>query len=101
MLQIFIFSDTDVSQGSSATHVRCGGKVNDGFVAYLLLNLSVKIIWKSVNIWRSYGQYYSGLFFDSQRTNVHSLKIFISSNHFNKDIHNRSYMDYWITTVYY
>jgi len=25
-----------------ATHVRCGGKVNDDFDAYLLLNLSVK-----------------------------------------------------------
>ena len=35
-------SDTDVSQGSSATPLRCGGIVNDNFVAYLLVNLSVK-----------------------------------------------------------
>jgi len=56
-------SDTDVSQGSSATPLRCGGIVNDNFVAYLLVNLQVKKIWKSVNIWRSYGQYCSGLFF--------------------------------------
>jgi len=62
MHQIFAFSDTDVSQGSSATRLRCGGIVDD-FVAYLLLNLSVKKNWKSVNIWRSYGQYYNGLFF--------------------------------------
>jgi len=32
----------DVSQGSSATPLRCGGIVNDDFVAYLLVNLSVK-----------------------------------------------------------
>jgi len=37
-----LFSDTDVSQGSSATHVRCSGIVNEDFVAYLLVNLSVK-----------------------------------------------------------
>jgi len=42
MHQIFSFSDTDVSQGSSATHLRCGGIVNDDFVAYLLVNLQVK-----------------------------------------------------------
>ena len=33
---------------------------------YSLMNLSVNKFLKSVNIWRSYGQYYSGLFFDSQ-----------------------------------
>jgi len=36
------FSDIDVSQGSSTTHLRCGGIVNDGFVANLLVNLPVK-----------------------------------------------------------
>ena len=36
------FPITDVSQGSSATPLRCGGIVNDDFVAYLLVNLSVK-----------------------------------------------------------
>jgi len=41
--------------------------VNKHFVANLLLNLSVKEFRKSVNIWQSYEQYYSGLFFiDSQ-----------------------------------
>jgi len=42
MHQIFAISDTDVSQGSSAKPLRCGGIVNDDFVAYLLVNLSVK-----------------------------------------------------------
>ena len=36
------FSDIDVSQGSAATHLRCGGIVNDTSVAYLPINLSVK-----------------------------------------------------------
>jgi len=62
-IKFSLFSDTDVSHGSSTTHVRCSGIVNDDFLAYLLVNLSVKKFWKSVNIWRSYGQYYSGLFF--------------------------------------
>jgi len=62
-IKFSLFSDMDVSQGSSATPLRCGGIVNDDFVAYLLVNLSVKNIWKSVNIWRSYGQYCSALFF--------------------------------------
>jgi len=57
------FSNIDVSQGSSETRLRCGGIVNDHFVAYLPVNLKVKKLWKSVNIWQSYGQYYSGLFF--------------------------------------
>jgi len=41
-MKFSLFSDTDVSQGSSATPVRCGGIVNDGFVAYILVNLPVK-----------------------------------------------------------
>ena len=57
----------DISQGSVITHLRCGGIVDEDSVANLLVNLSVKEFWKSVKIWRSYGQDYSGLFFiDSQ-----------------------------------
>jgi len=37
------FSDIGVSQGSLAIRLRCGGIVNDDFVAYLLVNLSVKM----------------------------------------------------------
>jgi len=61
-----IFFNTDISQGSVATRFRYVGLVNDDFVANLLVNLSVKELWKSVNIWQRHGQDYSGLFFDSQ-----------------------------------
>jgi len=57
-----IFLNSDISQGSVVTQLRCGGIITKGFVANLLVNLSVKEFGKSVNIWRSYGQYYSGLF---------------------------------------
>jgi len=41
---IFAIFQYGVSHGSSATRLRCGGIgiLNDGFVAYLLMNLSVK-----------------------------------------------------------
>jgi len=55
------FLNTDISQGSVVTQLRCGGLVNDDFVANLVMNLPVKEFFKSVNIWRSYWQYYSGL----------------------------------------
>ena len=52
---------------SVVTQLRCDEIISQGFVANLLVNLSVKEVWKSVNIWRSYGQYCSALFFsDSQ-----------------------------------
>jgi len=55
--------NSDVSQGSVVTQLRCGEIINQGFVANLPVNLSVKEVWKSVNIWRSYGKYCSALFF--------------------------------------
>jgi len=58
-----IFLNSDISQGSVVTQLRYDGIINKCFVANLLVNLSVKEFWKSVNIWRSYGQYYSALFF--------------------------------------
>jgi len=42
--------NNDISQYSVATPVRCGRIVNDDFVAYLLVNLSVKECWILVNI---------------------------------------------------
>jgi len=51
------------SQSSIVTQLRCAGIVNDDFVAILLANPTVKELWKSVNIWRSYGQYSSGCFY--------------------------------------
>jgi len=44
-------------QGSVATRLMCGGGMfNDAFIANLLVSPSVKEFWKSVRIWRSYGQ---------------------------------------------
>jgi len=39
-----IFLNSDISQGSVATQLRCGEIISQGFVANLLLNLSVKEI---------------------------------------------------------
>jgi len=50
MIACFIYSDlehdnflnTDISQGSVITQLRCGGIVNDDFVENLAVNLPVK-----------------------------------------------------------
>jgi len=52
----------DVSWVSTATCFKCGAIANDDLVAYLLVNLSVEKMWKSVNIYQSHGQHYNGLF---------------------------------------
>ena len=57
------FLNSDISRCSVVAQLRCGEIVSQGFVANLLVNLKVKEVWKSVNIWRSYGQYCSVLFF--------------------------------------
>ena len=57
------FLNTDISLGSAVTYLRCGGIFKYKFVANLSLSLSVKEFWKSVNIWGSYGQEFSVLFF--------------------------------------
>jgi len=43
---------SDKLQGSVATYLRCGGVVNNQIKKGLLLNLQVKIFFKSVNIWQ-------------------------------------------------
>jgi len=65
--------NSDISQDSVVTQLRCGEIISQGFVANLLMNLSVKGVWKSVNIWRSYGQYCSALFFLTQSIVCHML----------------------------
>jgi len=50
------FLKSDISQGSVATFVGCGGIFIYGFIANLIARLTVKELWKSANIWRSYGQ---------------------------------------------
>ena len=57
------FSDIHISQGSVATYLRCGGIFKYDFVENLPMSLPVKKFWKSVNIWGSYGQEFSVLFF--------------------------------------
>jgi len=44
------FSAFKISQGSVATHLRWGGIFINNFIANFLLNVSVKELWKSVNI---------------------------------------------------
>ena len=55
MTELELFLNSNISQGSVATHIRCG----EIFIISFLLSLMVKEFWKSVNIWRSYGQEYS------------------------------------------
>jgi len=55
------FLNGNISNGSVVTHLRWGGIGNDDFIANLLLSLRLKEFWKSVNVWRSYRQKYSGL----------------------------------------
>ena len=57
------FLNTDISQGSVATHLGCGGVFVYDFVTNLLLSLTVKEFWKLVNIWWSCGQELGILFF--------------------------------------
>ena len=37
-----VFLNSDISQGSVVTQLRCGGIINEDFVANLLANLSLK-----------------------------------------------------------
>jgi len=48
--ETFISVDIYISEGSVAMHLRCGGIFNDSFITCLLLSLTVKEFWKSVNI---------------------------------------------------
>ena len=57
------FLNTDISQGSVATRLGCGGVFVYDFVTNFLPSLTVKEFWKSVNIWLSYGQELGVLFF--------------------------------------
>jgi len=68
-LSIAIFLNIDISQGSVATRLRCGGMFKYDLVA----NLPVKEFWKSVNISGSYGQEFGVLFFsETQCISVYS-----------------------------
>ena len=66
------FLNTDISQGSVATRLGCGGVFKYNFVTSSLMSLMVKEFRKSVNIWRSYGQEYSVLFFLTHSVEFHA-----------------------------
>jgi len=55
--------DNDISQGSVVTHLRCGRIYSKSFIANCLLILTLKELWKSVNIWWSYEVYKNGAIF--------------------------------------
>jgi len=57
------FSAFKISLGSVAPHLRWGGIFINNFIANFLLNVSLKELWKSVNIYQRYGQEYSVRFF--------------------------------------
>ena len=68
------FLNTDISQGSVATRLGCSGVFKYDFVTNFLLSLTVNEFLKSVNIWRSYGQEYSVLFFLTHSV-VHCIEL--------------------------
>ena len=93
------FSNIHISQGSVATYLRCSGIFKYEFVANLPVSLPVKEFWKSVNIWGSYGQEFSVLFFlrHSVYSNqiagcvmvcLYAWKITFELNHDSDDIHD-------------
>ena len=45
-----LFSDINISQGSVATHLRCGGIFNESCIAHFLEIITVKEFLKSANI---------------------------------------------------
>jgi len=72
------FLKIDISQGSVAARLGCGGVLKDDCVTNVLPSRTVKEFWKSVNFWRSYGQEYSVLFL-TDRVHMHPFHIvFIS-----------------------
>jgi len=70
-----IFFNSDISQGSIATRLGCGGVFVYDFVTNLLLSLTVKEFWKSVNIWWSYAQELAVLFFLTDSVVVSSVAV--------------------------
>jgi len=52
-----------ISQDSVVTHFGCCGTYSDSYIANCLLILTVKELWKSVNIWSSYEAYENGAIF--------------------------------------
>ena len=62
-LNLYDFWNIAVSQGNAATSVRYGGLYNTYFVKSLVLSLSVKESWESINFSRIDLREYGVLFF--------------------------------------
>jgi len=62
------FFNTDISQGSVATHLKCDGTVNGDFPANLLVNLPVKEFWNQSTFGKVMGRIMVAYFFDWQCT---------------------------------
>jgi len=59
-----MFSDINISQGSEATRLKCGGFFSNDFVANFLLNITVKEFFKNRPVFgESYGREFGVLFF--------------------------------------
>ena len=56
-----VANSLNISQGSVATNLTCGGIFNDDFIANLLFSLSVKSF--SAHNFATYGQWYSSTLF--------------------------------------
>jgi len=56
------FYTFNISQGSVATQLRCGGMFGNHFTTIFSQNAAVKKIWKSVNIWQRYRQNFVAYF---------------------------------------
>jgi len=76
-LSIAIFLNIDISQGSVATRLRCGGIFKYELVANLPVSLPVTEIWKSVNISGSYGQEFGVLFFSETQCTIKISRIML------------------------
>jgi len=62
-----------ISLGSVATRLRFGGNVNNTFIVNCLQSVKVTKLLKSVNIWRIYGQRFSGTFLRTTVGVVHCI----------------------------
>jgi len=82
----------EISQGSVAVHLRCGGLFHTNFIANLVVSPSVKEFWKLISIWRRYGQK-SGVFvffYSQYRCNQKPIVSFINI-HNNHEQQNSNY----------
>jgi len=52
-----------ISQSTVSTQLRCGGMFSNHFITNFPQTVLVEKFWKSVNVWRRYGQQFAAYFF--------------------------------------